>query len=98
MRNNSIISKVLLLFAVLAWSVFAKAQEPQEPCEITCNAEMPVCSESEVTLSVPNNYLYSFLWSPSGQTTNSITVRPYVTTTYSVEIRETETKCFGLSE
>jgi hypothetical protein len=51
---------------------------------------MPVCSESDVTLSVPNNYLYSFLWSPGGQTTNSITVHPYETTTYSVEIRETE--------
>ena len=87
MRYNTIISKALLLFLALAWSFFAKAQEP---CEITCNAEMPVCSESDVTLSVPNNYLYSFLWSPGGQTTNSITVHPYVTTTYSVEIRETE--------
>lgn len=87
MRYNTIISKTLLLFLALAWSFFAKAQEP---CEITCNAEMPVCSESDVTLSVPNNYLYSFLWSPGGQTTNSITIHPYVTTTYSVEIRETE--------
>ena len=87
MRYNTIISKALLLFLALAWSFFAKAQEP---CEITCNAEMPVCSESDVTLSVPNNYLDSFLWSPGGQTTNSITVHPYVTTTYSVEIRETE--------
>ena len=87
MRYNTIISKALLLFLALAWSVFAKAQEP---CEITCNAEMPVCSESDVTLSVPNNYLYSFLWSPGGQTTNSITVHPYETTTYTVEVRETE--------
>ena len=89
MRNNSIISKALLLFLVLTWSVFVKAQE-QEPCEITCNVEMPVCSESSVTLSVPNNYLYSFSWSPGGQTTNSITVHPLETTTYSVEVRETE--------
>ena len=70
----------------LAVTAFASAQEP---CEITCSAEMPVCSESAVTLSVPNNYQYSFVWSPGGQTTNSITVRPYVTTTYSVEVRET---------
>ena len=87
MRNNSIICKSLLLFLAVTWSVIAMAQEP---CEITCNADMPVCSESDVTLSVPNNYLYSFLWSPGGQTTNSITVHPYETTTYSVEIRETE--------
>ena len=81
------ICKVLLLFLALACSAFAKAQEP---CEITCSVEMPVCSESSVTLSVPNNYLYSFQWSPGGQTTNSITVHPTVTTTYSVEVRETE--------
>ena len=87
MRNYSIISKALLLFLAITWSVIAMAQEP---CEITCNADMPVCSESDVTLSVPNNYLYSFLWSPGGQTTNSITVHPNETTTYSVEIRETE--------
>ena len=79
--------KALSLFAMLTLSFFAKAQEP---CEITCSAEMPVCSESAVTLSVPNNYQYSFLWSPGGQTTNSITVRPFATTTYSVEVREME--------
>ena len=88
MRNNTIISKALLLFLALTCSVFAKAQEP---CEITCSAQMPVCSESAVTLSVPNNYQYSFHWSPGGQTTNSIVVRPVATTTYSVEITETET-------
>ena len=88
MRNNTIISKALLLLLALTCSVFAKAQDP---CEITCSAEMPVCSESAVTLSVPNNYLYSFSWSPGGQTTNSITVHPVATTTYSVVITETET-------
>jgi hypothetical protein len=87
MRDKTMICKVLLLFLAMACSAFAKAQEP---CEITCSAEMPVCSESSVTLSVPNNYIYSFQWSPGGQTTNSITVHPVVTTTYSVEVRETE--------
>ena len=75
------------MLTALVLSVFAKAQEP---CEITCNVEMPVCSETAVTLSVPNNYQYTFLWSPGGQTTNSITVHPYMTTIYSVEIREAE--------
>ena len=87
MRNNAIISQALLLLVALSCSLFAKAQDP---CEITCNVEMPVCSESAVTLSVPANYLYTFLWSPGGQTTNSITVRPFATTTYSVEVLEAE--------
>ena len=77
-----------MLLLALTCSVFAKAQEP---CEITCNVEMPVCSESAVTLSVPNNFQYSFSWSPGGQTTNSITVRPFSSTTYRVEVREKET-------
>lgn len=68
-------------------TAFAKAQDP---CEITCSAEMPVCSESTIILSVPNNYQYTFVWSPGGQTTSSITVHPFETTTYSVEIREAE--------
>lgn len=85
MRNNSIISKALLLLLAITCSAFLKAQDP---CEITCNAEMPICSESAVTLSVPNNYQYTYLWTPSGKTTNSITVRPFETTTYQVIIRD----------
>lgn len=88
MRNNTIIFKALLLLVALTCSLFAKAQDP---CEITCNVEMPVCSESAVTLSVPNNYQYSFSWSPGGQTTNRITVHPVRTTTYRVQVRDTET-------
>lgn len=88
MRNNTFISKALLLLVALTCSLFAKAQDP---CEITCNVDMPVCSESAVTLSVPNNYQYSFSWSPGGQTTNRITVHPIRTTTYRVQVRDTET-------
>ena len=88
MRNNPIICKALLLLWALSCSAFVKAQEP---CEITCNAEMPVCSGSSVTLSVPNNYQYKFSWSPGGQITNSITVHPLATTTYGVEIRMKDT-------
>lgn len=87
MRHTILISRALLLFMACVCSFFAKAQDP---CEITCNVDMPVCSQSAVTLSVPNNYLYSYSWSPGGQTTNSITVRPFSTTTYRVEIREAE--------
>lgn len=88
MKVNNIIFKVLLLVWAMGCALFAKAQEP---CEITCNTEMPICSESPVTLSVPNNYQYSFTWSPGGQTTNLITVRPRQTTTYRVMIRDKET-------
>ena len=88
MKDKSIIFKALLLVSALLLAVFAKAQEP---CEITCNVEMPVCSGSAVTLSVPGNYLYTFEWSPGGQTTNSITVRPLQTTSYSVTIRDLDT-------
>ena len=88
MRNNPIITKALLLLLVMLCPFFAQSQEP---CEITCNVEMPVCSESAVTLSVPANYLYTYSWSPDGQTTNSITVRPYETTHYSVTIRDLNT-------
>ena len=89
MRNNTIIFKTLLLFWACICPFFAMAQEP---CEITCSAEMPVCSESAVTLSVPNNYQYTYHWSPGGQTTNRITVYPKTTTTYRVEVREAATE------
>ena len=78
MRYNSIIFKALLLVSALACAVFAKAQDP---CEITCNVEMPICSGTEIVLSVPNNYQCTYQWnlngSPlSGQTNNSLRVRP----------------------
>ena len=85
MRSNTVIRKAWLLLVALVVTAFAKAQEP---CEITCSAEMPICSESAVTLSVPNNYQYTYLWIPGGKTSNSITVRPFETTTYSVVIRD----------
>ena len=90
MRNNAIISKALLVIAALSCSFFGKAQDPQDPCEITCSVEMPVCSETAVTLSVPANYLYTYRWS-NGKTTNSITVKPFRTTTYDVRIFDEDT-------
>ena len=81
MRNNTVIIRVLLVLSALSWSVFAKAQSP---CEITCSAEMPVCSESAVTLTAPANYAY-YHWS-NGKTTCSITVKPFTTTTYEVQV------------
>lgn len=88
MKDKSIIFKALLLATGVMMALLAKAQEP---CDIVCNTEMPVCSGFPVTLSVPPNYLYTYLWSPGGQTTNSITVRPEQTTTYSVTICDVNT-------
>ena len=61
----------------------------QEECVITCSESQPVCSESPVTLSVPNNYLHRFLWTPGDFTTNAITVTPLQTTTYEVIVSDT---------
>ena len=85
MRSNTILRKACLLLVAWIAVVYVKAQDP---CEITCSAELPICSESAVTLSVPANYQYTYLWTPGGKTTNSITVRPHETTTYQVVIRD----------
>jgi len=74
MRNNTIIFKALLLVCALVSSAFAMAQDP---CEITCNTELPVCSGTEIVLSVPNNYQYTYQWyrdnGPlAGQTGNTL--------------------------
>lgn len=84
MKRNNIIMGLLLM--VMAFS--AMGLKAQSPCEITCNAALPVCSQSAVTLSVPQDYTHTYLWSPGGQTTASITVYPRETTTYSVVVSD----------
>lgn len=79
---------LFLMLLFLGISMLLRAQDP-DPCEITCSEEMPVCSESPVTLSVPNDYLRTYRWSPGGATTNSITVKPWETTQYSVVVMDT---------
>lgn len=74
MRNNTIIFKALLLLWAFAGSVVAMAQNP---CEITCNTELPVCSGTEIMLTVPNNYQYTYQWYRNnglltGQTRNTL--------------------------
>lgn len=61
----------------------------QQPCQITCDKEMPVCSQESVTLSVPDSSLYRFLWTPGNFTTHSITVKPMYTTTFHVYVTDT---------
>ena len=77
---------LLLLLLLLSFNVLVMGQEP---CEISCDATLPVCSETPVTLSVPNDFLRTYLWSPGGATTHSITVAPFQTTTYSVVVMDT---------
>lgn len=88
MRNNTVIFKFLLILLGCAASLFTKAQDP---CEITCDVEMPVCSESRVTLRVTPNYEYTYQWTPGGQTSYTITVTPFETTTYGLTVRDAET-------
>ena len=74
MRNNTIIFKALLLLWAFASSAFAMAQDP---CEITCNTELPVCNGTEIVLTVPNNFQYTYQWYRNnsllpGQTRNTL--------------------------
>lgn len=74
MKNSPIITKALLLFSAMFCALFVKAQDP---CEITCNVEIPVCSGTEIILSVPDNYQYTFQWYQDnrlleGQTRNTL--------------------------
>lgn len=82
-----IVSKIL--FSVLMSLFWAIPNSGWAQCEITCDAEMPVCSETPVTLSVPYNPLYRYNWTPGGFTTNSITVEPVTTTPYHVYVTDT---------
>jgi len=103
MRNNTIIFRTLLLLSALACSILAKAQEP---CEITCNTEMPICSGTQIVLSVPDNYMYSYQWKLNGsaipeQTNHDLRVKPersasdysqgLLEMNYSVTIRDVNT-------
>lgn len=82
---SSILFSVLM---VLLWAIPSAALS-QEPCEISCDAEMPVCNGTKVKLSVPYNDLYVYSWTPGNYTTNSITVKPLSTTTYHVYVTDT---------
>lgn len=76
----------LLMVLCFALTEMASAQDP---CVITCSETMPVCSETELTLSVPNNDLQRYQWTPGGETTSMITVAPLTTTTYEVFVTDT---------
>ena len=89
MKVKDIITRLSLLLTAIVLSAVVKAQDP---CTITCNAEMPVCSETPVTLSVIDTSLYAYHWMPGNETTSSITVRPFETTTYRVEITNVNTE------
>lgn len=84
-KRNILQMTLLWAFSLLATMRVAA----QDTCTITCNVDLPICSQESVTLSVPNDYLRTYLWSPGGATTNAITVRPRETTTYFVSVMDT---------
>ena len=50
---------------------------------------MPVCSNTTVVLSVPQDPFYTYHWTPGNYTTSTIRVKPGVTTTYHVYVTDT---------
>ena len=90
MKNKLYIIRMSLVLAMILLVVSgAKAQAPEDPCLITCDQDLPVCSGTSVKLSVPQYYLYSYRWSPGGATTPTVTVKPMATTTYYVTVSDT---------
>ena len=89
MKVKDIIIRFSLLLTAIVFSAVVKAQDP---CTITCNADMPICSETPITLSVVQDSIYSYQWMPGGETTYQINVSPFETTTYSVTIRNKNTE------
>lgn len=82
-----------ILFSVLMMVLLAipEVVKAQDPCAISCDQTMPVCSETQVRLSIvnPDNVLYRYSWTPGNFTTNSIKVKPFETTTYHVYVTDT---------
>lgn len=79
----------ILLLALMIAAVFPERIQAQSPCEISCDSEMPICPGTKITLSVPQNEYYRYRWTPGNDTTNSIKVRPTVTTTYRIYVTDT---------
>lgn len=88
MKVKNIITRFWFTLVALMLSASLKAQNP---CTISCDAELPVCSETPITLSVMQDSLFAYYWLPTGDTTFQITVNPFETTTYSVEISNIHT-------
>ena len=65
--------------------------EAQIDCQIQVSSDMPVCNGSLINLSVAANVNYNYLWSPNGETTSYIFIRPTQTTTYTVEVTDSNT-------
>ncbi len=53
---------------------------------VSIPAVAPICSGASVTLTTTTTLTTGYLWSPGGEQTNSITVAPTETTTYSVVV------------
>lgn len=59
------------------------------PVSVTVEGQMVSCLEPVTLETVPNLVPVSYLWSPGGATTSSITVNPGITTVYTVMVTDT---------
>ncbi|MCG3166512.1 MAG: hypothetical protein POELPBGB_02291 [Bacteroidia bacterium] len=62
------------------------------------NGNGTICSGDFVTILTQVTIASSFLWTPDGQTTSSITVNPAQTTTYEVTATANATGCVGTAQ
>lgn len=88
---KSILSSILFPVLMTVLWILPGMAKAQDPCEISCDQAMPVCSETQVRLSVvnPDNVLYCYNWTPGNYNTNTIKVKPNATTTYHLYVTDT---------
>lgn len=57
-----------------------------QECEISSDVPMPVCKGNWIKLSVPESADYTYLWSPGGETTADILIKPQESKQYQVTV------------
>lgn len=80
-------SFLVLLMAGLIFSISAKAQDVD--CEITADADMPLCYGQLVKLQATEGENYIYSWEPTGDTTSSIEFKAFETQDFVVNITDT---------
>jgi PKD repeat protein len=85
-------TSVLFFFFMLTMGITNhQVQAQMIDCEIRVLVDLPVCNGQFVSLSVPENENYIYLWEPGGQTTAEILVKATETATFRVSVTDTTT-------